>query len=125
MPTSTNHSYDGGDGTSRSAGGGGATQIGQVANGGAGISLLSKTFGGGGAAFDGTGGTGGGGNGGTSGHVAGYPGTANTGGGGGGSYWGGGYDGGAGGSGLVIVAYSLASPKILRPRGRDRFYNTI
>jgi hypothetical protein len=116
--------YAGGDfaGSLGSGGGGGASAAGVDAsnntggNGGNGqttsITGSSQTFagggGGGGASTAGTGGTGGGGNG-ASGNSGGSAGTANTGGGGGGSSWvntsPNGVDGGAGGSGRIILLY--------------------
>jgi len=116
--------YRGGDfaGSLGSGGGGGAGAAGVDAsnntggNGGNGqttsITGSSQTFagggGGGGASTAGTGGTGGGGNGASS-NSGGSAGTANTGGGGGGSSWvnssPNGVDGGAGGSGRIILLY--------------------
>ena len=96
-------------------GGGGAGAAGSAQNGGngsaSGITGTSVTYaggggGGGGGYSAGTGGTGGGGAGGK--NSAGAAGTANTGGGGGGGSSGSGsgtYNGGAGGSGIVIVSY--------------------
>jgi hypothetical protein len=106
-----------------SGGGGGAGAVGgngvsttQAGNGGAGlassISGSSVTYagGGGGAVFvsgntPGTGGAGGGGAGSSTG--TGTAGTPNTGGGGGGANQTGGQTGGAGGSGIVILSYSI------------------
>ena len=129
-----NQGYAGGagvwDGSNRSAaGGGGAGAVGisnsgaSGGNGGAGvatsISSTSTTYagGGGGCAYSsgsgqGTGGSGIGGNGGTRSTPAPTSGTANTGSGGGGAADGpsatpGGYAGGNGGSGIVIVRYAV------------------
>jgi hypothetical protein len=114
----------GGGGGAGAAGGNGGGTVGGT--GGAGtassISGSSVTYAGGGgggigvSATGGTGGAGGGGNGSSNGGTtAGGNGTANTGGGGGG---GGGdfpmnYRGGTGGSGIVIISYTSATPKFV------------
>ena len=133
-----NQGYAGGNNTSGSnasggGGGGGASAVGSNGNGSVGgnggngvassISGSSVTYagGGGGGVYNtgtaGSGGTGGGGAGGTGGGGIndGNPGTANTGGGGGGAT---GWSaatrtGGAGGSGIVIISYTSATPKFV------------
>ena len=119
----TNQGYAGasGGGAYWAGGGGGAGQLGQAGNsstggnGGAGVATVisgsSVTYagggGGGGTGGGGTGGTGGGGAGSNS--TNGTAGTANTGGGGGGSGSGTDFLNSKGGSGIVIIRYTVAS----------------
>jgi len=121
----------GGSGANAGGGGGGASAVGANAvtsvggAGGAGtassISGSSVTYagGGGGGGYTstaGAGGAGGGGTGGTGSTNAGQTaGTANTGGGGGGAAYvsSGNYNGAAGGSGIVIISYTSATPKFV------------
>jgi hypothetical protein len=128
-----NQGFAGGNGSpvnGGAGGGGGAGAVGvngtasSAGNGGAGVSIsafasatntgVSNFYagGGGGGAFTGstqsTGGAGGGGAGGAGTPTVGTAGTVNTGGGGGGGGTGGTIVGGAGGSGIVIVRYTMA-----------------
>jgi len=126
----TNQGYKGGDSNATfiAGGGGGAGAVGGNAsgstsgNGGAGVAVAisgsSVTYAGGGgggkegASGAGTGGSGGGGNGAAA-NGNGTAGTANTGGGGGGGSNGATVYGGAGGSGIVIISYTSATPKFV------------
>lgn len=121
--TGGNNGGDGNTTTTNSGGGGGGAgavgQAGDAADGGGGgigvastISGTSTYYGGGGGGgrdtgSGGLGGQGGGGNGNLIADGDGEAGDANTGGGGGGA--GGTFDGGTGGSGIVVIAYNLGS----------------